>query len=1081
MLKLLKWLDDNILLVLSGFLLIFIPLYPKLPLMEALPGYIVRIRLEDFFVSFCILLFLLWVIRGKIKLSDNPLLFPILAYLAIGFISMVSAIFIIQTVPKETLHVGKIFLHFLRRIEYFSLFFIFYSATRSIKLVKTYTAVLIIAAVAVAIYGFGQKYLYWPAFSTMNREYSKGWMLYLTRHARVLSTFGGHYDLAAFIMMVLVLLWSLFFGIKKWFLKLLVLLPITVSFWTLILTASRTSFIAYIFGVSFTFFLWTYKKGIKWSFVRWGTVVFLSILVMLSFGDLSERFTKFLRIDEKVKGIKSLLLSPIGKPPVERAIFLENNPQIALSMITAKSDQPPSYTRPSDVYQDIPLDVTTDESATVSAQRTYSRTAFMFDLSTAIRFDALWPMAIAGFAKSPILGSGYSTLNRTQPGEFTEAESTDNDYLRSLGETGILGFISFFGTLCLIIYIVWRNLAILKDPVMFSLSAGLGGLLFGLLVNGIYIDVFEASKVAFLFWAIAGFILAGINIVRQDRKKPPPAPRIPGFQEFKKSLFKKTVKFLKSDLFFLICISTLAFCLRLYKINSPLADWHSWRQADTSAVTRNYVREGINILYPTYDDLSNVASGKDNPRGFRFVEFPLYNVASVVVDKIFVGHNIEFSGRMTSILASLGSITFLFLIVRKYLGRKEAVLASILYAVLPYNIFYTRVILPEPFLVFTSLGMIWFFDKWIEKNLELRTKNLELKKIFQSFIYFLLAYIFTASSLLIKPFAAFLFLPMAYLWFKRFKFSTKSVIKLLSYFLISLFPFLWWRYFMVQFPEGIPSNMWLFNGDRIRFKGAFFYWLFAERLSKLILGYWGVPLLIFGIISQVKKEGGWLFNWWGISMLLYVTVVATGNVRHDYYQIITIPIIVVFLAKGIVYMLERSSSSGLSASEESPPKAGPPHPPSAGFRGVLSLDCFKNVVYKLKIYSLIVVIILFMEMFGWYHIRDFYNINHPEIVEAGQAVERETHDKTLVIAPYNGDTAFLYQTRRAGWPVMQEGIEEMVEKGAHYFVSVNFDDLTKQLIEEATDEDLSKRKYKLIELTDKYVIIQLVPDNKLPK
>ena len=62
----------------------------------------------------------------------------------------------------------------------------------------------------VAVYGFGQKYLYWPAFSTMNREFSKGWVLYLTEHARVLSTFGGHYDLAAFIMMVLILLWSLF-------------------------------------------------------------------------------------------------------------------------------------------------------------------------------------------------------------------------------------------------------------------------------------------------------------------------------------------------------------------------------------------------------------------------------------------------------------------------------------------------------------------------------------------------------------------------------------------------------------------------------------------------------------------------------------------------------------------------------------------------------------------------------------------------------------------------------------------------------------------------------------------------------
>ena len=120
-------------------------------------------------------------------------------------------------------------------------------------------------------------------------------------------------------------------------------------------------------------------------------------------------------------------------------------------------------------------------------------------------------------------------------------------------------------------------------------------------------------------------------------------------------------------------------------------------------------------------------------------------------------------------------------------------------------------------------------------------------------------------------------------------------------------------------------------------------------------------------------------------------------------------------------------------------------------------------------------------MFGWYHIRDYYNINHPEIVEAGRALERKTKDNVLVIAPYNGDTAFLYQTNRAGWPIMQEPIDKMISMGADYYVSVNFDDLTKQLLKDAINPDEKMRKYKLIELTDKYVIIQLVPDNKLPR
>ena len=37
-----------------------------------------------------------------------------------------------------------------------------------------------------------------------------------------------------------------------------------------------------------------------------------------------------------------------------------------------------------------------------------------------------------------------------------------------------------------------------------------------------------------------------------------------------------------------VIILLLGFGVRLYKITSPIADWHSWRQADTASVTRNF-------------------------------------------------------------------------------------------------------------------------------------------------------------------------------------------------------------------------------------------------------------------------------------------------------------------------------------------------------------------------------------------------------------------------------------------------------------------------------------------------------------
>src|SRR3989344_9141472 len=168
------WLDNNILEYLSFALLIFIPLYPKIPLADILPGYIVRLRLDDLLIGFAFLMWFLWRLRAKVTLCGNPLFIPMLVYIAVGFISSLSAIFITKTVPPEPLHVGKMFLHFARRIEYFSVFFVFFSSIKSLAQIKKYVYVAAIVLLGVSIYGFGQKYLYWPAYSTMNREFSKG-------------------------------------------------------------------------------------------------------------------------------------------------------------------------------------------------------------------------------------------------------------------------------------------------------------------------------------------------------------------------------------------------------------------------------------------------------------------------------------------------------------------------------------------------------------------------------------------------------------------------------------------------------------------------------------------------------------------------------------------------------------------------------------------------------------------------------------------------------------------------------------------------------------------------------------------
>src|SRR4030042_3564559 len=166
----------------------------------------------------------------------------------------------------------------------------------------------------------------------------------------------------------------------------------------------------------------------------------------------------------------------------------------------------------------------------------------------------------------------------------------------------------------------------------------------------------------------------------------------------------------------LLIILLLGFTVRLYRFDNPIADWHAWRQADTSAVSRNFVTNGFDLLHPRFDDLSNVASGIDNPDGFRFVEFPIYNLFQAGFYKTIGILTLEQWGRLVTIIASLLSSVFIYLLIKKRFGFTAGFFSAFSFLFLPYNIYFSRVILPDPSMVMASLGGVYFFQKWIERN-----------------------------------------------------------------------------------------------------------------------------------------------------------------------------------------------------------------------------------------------------------------------------------------------------------------------------------------------------------------------------
>lgn len=486
-----------------------------------------------------------------------------------------------------------------------------------------------------------------------------------------------------------------------------------------------------------------------------------------------------------------------------------------------------------------------------------------------------------------------------------------------------------------------------------------------------------------------------------------------------KTLYTKITQFSdtrKAEYILLSLILILGFVVRLYKINNPIADWHSWRQADTASVTKIYIQKGINLLYPKYHDISSIQTGIFNPQGLRMVEFPFYNALGAVVAGNFHQLSLEVWSRLITIVCAVITGFFLYLIGKRFLGKWGGLLSAFFYLFIPFNIYFTRVILPDPMGVMFGVISLWLFIKFFDDAGD---------------IFFYLSAFFFALMMLIKPYFGVYLIPMLYLAGKKYgweelRTSRKLHLKMLSFALVALAPFILWRIWEAKFPEGIPFYKWAFNGNGIRFKPSYWYWIFGERLGHLILGSLGIIPFAFGVLyTKVKNM---FIHWFSIGILTYVIVVAAANVMHDYYQIPSIPAISLVLAAGSIYMWKQEIFN-------------------------------KWLARVILVFSIGVMLIT-----GWNQIVGDYAVNHPEILEAGAEVDKITPKDALVVAPYDGDTAFLYATNRSGWPAVDNSIDNIIEEGAGYYVSVD--------LGSADTKNFSAR-FKTVEKTDKFIILNL--------
>jgi hypothetical protein len=471
---------------------------------------------------------------------------------------------------------------------------------------------------------------------------------------------------------------------------------------------------------------------------------------------------------------------------------------------------------------------------------------------------------------------------------------------------------------------------------------------------------------------------------------------------------------LKKEWPILLLLCFLAFWLRLKGITSTPTDWHAFRQADTASVTREFVKQGIDLLRPKYQDLSNIQSGKDNLLGYRMVEFPFVNALTALFLLAIPQLDLVFFSRFVSVIFSLGTTVCLYYLGKRWSGQWVGIAAAFTFAVLPYARYYSRAILPESPYIFFVTCSICCFQLWLST----RQKK-----------FYAITAVSLALAMLLKPFV--LFLGPLFFWMalQKYKIKIWKQWDLWVLALLGVAPFWAWRDWIKNYPQGIPASDWLFNSDGIRFRPAWFRWLFFERMTKLILGWTGWILFLAGLVPSKKVD--WINYWiWWICMFIYMAVIATGNVRHDYYQVFLLPIICLTVGKGMVAFTHWKWP--LKISLPSQVKAG-----------------------------ITVFILLLSSRLAWNYIGPYYR-TRPDWEKAGQAADRLLPPNAKVIAPAFGDTAFLFQTNRTGWPIGFE-IDKKIELGAEYYVTTSYDQEAKEL----------EKEYPVIEKTDDYLILKL--------
>jgi 4-amino-4-deoxy-L-arabinose transferase-like glycosyltransferase len=152
----------------------------------------------------------------------------------------------------------------------------------------------------------------------------------------------------------------------------------------------------------------------------------------------------------------------------------------------------------------------------------------------------------------------------------------------------------------------------------------------------------------------------------------------------------------------ILLILLLAVAFRLYRVDVPLIDAHSWRQVTNADITRHFSEGIMNPFMP------RVSWGGLN--GLVGMEFPLLHYVTAIIWRI-TGER-EIIARLVTIVFSVASVWLIYVLGTRLFSRAAGRAAAFLFAVSPSLVYFGRSYLSDTPMVTFSIAAVIAWDRY---------------------------------------------------------------------------------------------------------------------------------------------------------------------------------------------------------------------------------------------------------------------------------------------------------------------------------------------------------------------------------